>query len=131
MNALTGTRFPIRIDGWMLPLLAVTGVTRANSRVIVTTDAIDIQMGRWGFRTRVPRSSIKRATTSKDSWLAVGIHTNFMGGWTVNGSPFGMVELQFDPAVSGRTFGIPLRITAVQLSLEDPDGFLARVRSSS
>jgi len=92
--------------------------------VILSDDALRVRMGIW-FHVEVPRSSIKGAGRYRDVWWAIGAHTDFNGGWLVNGSSKGIVFLDIDPRQPGRGIGFRTSVRRLGLGLEDPDGFLA------
>lgn len=111
--------------GWLLPLMIVVGAGPSTARVSVADGMLNVRMGWFWFSVAVPPRSVVRARRSANSWFAVGIHTDGMRGWIVNGSPFGMVHLAIEPAATGRFAGLPIRVSNLWLSLEDPDAFLA------
>jgi hypothetical protein len=122
-------RFPIRFSRWLEWLFIFVGLGPSGSFVEVGDEDVRIRMG-WGFRLRVPRSSIRSAARWRDAWWAVGIHTNFRGGWLVNGSPKGIVGLQVDPRARGFFFGVPIRPKRVGIGVIDPDGLLAALQGT-
>jgi hypothetical protein len=84
----------------------------------------------WGFDSKIPRSAIIRARRRGPIWYAAGVHTTFRGRWIVNGAAGGIVALDLAPPVPARTVGIPIRPKEIDLSLVDPDAFLAALKSS-
>ncbi|MBV9282004.1 MAG: hypothetical protein JOZ41_18145 [Chloroflexi bacterium] len=120
-------RFAFRFSSWMLPFAWLIASGPGQSWVEVTKDEVRVRMG-VGFRARIPRRSIARADRHPDMWSAIGIHTRFRGTWIVNGSPSGMVVLDIEPPVRAHTFGIPIRLKRLLVSLEDPEGFLAALK---
>jgi hypothetical protein len=116
--------FKILYTPWLRPLFGILALGPALSEVILTDDYLSVRMG-WAFRVRIPRSSIRSARRAGNAWWAIGAHTNLRGAWLVNDSARNVVRLDIDPPVAGRSAGLPTRVTALGLSLEDPDGFLA------
>jgi hypothetical protein len=121
--------FAIRYDAGFVPLANITGTGPRQTSVTVTSDELQVRMGRW-FHAEIPRSSIRNAARLQEMRLAGlalpswGIHTNLRGTWSVNGSLSGLVSLDVQPPAVGHMFGFPVGIKRLVLSLEDPDGFL-------
>ena len=67
---------------------------------------------------------------AKPHW-PIGVHTDMMGGWIVNGSPLGMVHLTIEPPAAGRFASLPIRVSNLWLSLEEPDAFVEAVAAAS
>jgi hypothetical protein len=120
---------------WLLPLMLVAGAGPSTARIVIAGDRLQVRMGRFWFRATVPLRSIVHARRSANAWFSVGIHTDGMRGWIVNGSPLGMVHLTIEPPASGRFVGLPIRISNLWLSPEEPDAFVealtARIAGSS
>lgn len=110
---------------WLLPLMIAVGAGPSTARIEIADDVLRVRMGWFWFRATIPLRSIVHARRSANAWFSVGIHTNMMHGWIVNGSPFGMVHLTIEPPARGRFAGLPTRVSNLWLSLEVPDAFLA------
>ena len=87
------------------------------------------------FRLDVPRASVRSAARSQASLHGTtGVHIGH-GRVLVNGGPDGLVELTLDPPTyTGRglsTLFTRARVDTVVLSLEDPDGFVEAIASTS
>jgi hypothetical protein len=124
---MTGTGvFPFFYGAWK-PLLVATGMGPGRSRVELTDEELHVRMG-WAFRARVPRTAITGAQTVTGRVGGVGVH-GWRGRWLVNGSMERIVGLDIDPAVRAVATGIPVRLHYLALSLEDPDAFVAAVKS--
>ncbi|HEY3209027.1 MAG TPA: hypothetical protein VGL18_04445 [Actinomycetota bacterium] len=115
-------RFAIRFSPWLLPLFWISGLGRRSSHVELTGDELHVRMG-WGFRARIPRSSILRPRRGGNLWFSIGVHGGF-GVWAVNGSARGTVWIDVEPPVRARVAGFPIRLRRLALGLEDPDGFM-------
>ena len=109
---------------WLLPLMLVAGAGPSTARIGIENDVLRVQMGWFWFRATIPLRSIVHARRSANAWFAVGVHTDAMCGWIVNGSPLGMVHLTIEPPSVGRFAGLPIRVSNLWLSLEDPDAFV-------
>jgi hypothetical protein len=120
---MASTTFPMRY-GWWRPLLSALGLGPRAARIELGEDEFRVRMG-WGFRARIPRTSIVRADRFRDWPWAIGVHGDFRGSWLVNGSATGIVLLYLDPPSSARVLGVPISLRKLGLSLEDPEGFLA------
>jgi hypothetical protein len=116
---------------WLLPLLTVAGAPPSTARIEIENDQLHVQMGWFWFRATVPFRSIVHARRSANAWFSVGIHTDGMRGWIVNGSPHGMVHLTIEPPAVGRFAGLPIQISNLWLSLEDPDAFIAALAEAN
>jgi hypothetical protein len=114
----------------LLPLMAVAGAPPFTARIAIDGDELHVAMGWFWFRATVPLRSIVHARRSANAWLSVGVHTDMMGGWVVNGSPLGMVHLTIEPPASGRFAGLPIRVSSLWLSLEEPEAFLAALTAA-
>jgi hypothetical protein len=124
------TRFDLRYDSPFTPLAAVLGMGPRASGVDVGTHAVDVRMG-WAFRARIPLEAVRAAEPGTHPLLAGwGVH-GWAGRWFVNGSARGIVRLDIDPPVRARAAGLPIRLTTLQVSVEDPDGFLAALPTSA
>ena len=109
---------------WLLPLMIAVGAGPSTARIEIVDDVLRVKMGWFWFRATVPLRSIVHARRSANAWGSVGIHTNMMHGWIVNGSPYGMVHLTIEPSAVGRFAGVSIRVSNLWLSLEDPDAFV-------
>jgi hypothetical protein len=120
-------RFPIRVDPWWYPLLALFGVSPGRAYVAVEADVVEIRLG--FFRHRLRRDNIVAAGRVRGSWLSclaagIGWHANFTSSLAVNGSLGGLVELRLATPERNRLLGIPIRFTRLWISLERPDAFV-------
>ncbi|MCP5026353.1 MAG: hypothetical protein GY929_08725 [Actinomycetia bacterium] len=111
-------RFAFRYGIWR-PLLSVLGLGPKFSDIAVTPDEVRVRMG-WGFRARIPRSSIRSAAPDEDMWGSVGVH-GWRGRWLLNGSVHGIVTIRIDPDARARTMGIPVRLHTLHVSVVEPD----------
>jgi hypothetical protein len=118
-------RFPIRVDKGLRPLFAVLGMAAGLDWVEVGPDDVGVTMG-WAFRATIPRTAIVSARRRKNAYGGLGVH-GWRGRWLVNGSWKGIVELDLGDGVRSRVLGVPMRLTKLLLSLDDPEAFLAAV----
>lgn len=119
------SRFDIsfgRFNRALFPLLAM-----GSSRSFVELDdsTLHVQLG-VGFRARVPRSAIVSAEPYRGRVWGWGAH-GWRGMWLVNGSSKGIVRLRFDPVQRARVVGFPVKLRELQVSLDEPERFLAEL----
>ncbi len=115
-------RFPLRYGLWR-PLLSVLGAGPAFSGVRLDGRTMEVEMG-WGFRTKVPLTTVQSVRRSGNRWNGIGVH-GWGGWWLVNGSVAGIVRIEIHPPAHARVLGFPVRLRILEVSLEDPDGFVA------
>jgi len=115
----------------LLPLMVVVGAPPSTARIVIEDGVLRVQMGWFWFRATVPLRSIAHARRAGNAWFSVGIHTDAMGGWIVNGSPLGMVHLTIEPGAEGRFAGLPIQVSNLWLSLEEPDAFVAAIKAAN
>jgi hypothetical protein len=113
-------RFAFRYDRWCGWILGALGSGRRFSRVIVTDEDLDVQLG-IAYRGVVPRSSIAAARRWRGRVFGWGAH-GWRGRWLVNGSSKGIVVFDVDPPAKGRVIGFPVTVRELALSMEDPEG---------
>ena len=121
-------RFPIRVDPWWYPLLALFGVSSPRAYVAVEDDVVAVRFGFYKHRLR--RDNVVAAGPVRRGWwyrvaAGIGWHTDFATSLAVNGSLAGLVELQLATPERGRLLGIPMRFTRLWISLEQPRRFPA------
>ena len=120
-------RFGMAYWPWLLPLLSVAGAPPSTAHIEIEDGLLRVKMGWFWFSATIPLTSIAHARRSANAWFSVGIHTDTMRGWIVNGSPLNMVHLSIEPPASGRFAGLPIQISNLWLSLDDPDAFLRAI----
>lgn len=115
-------RFPIRYTG-ANRLMAVLGMRRANSDVVIGPTDVTIRMG-WAFHTSIAVASITSVADDDDRVLGWGVH-GWRGKWLVNGSSSGVVRIDVEPPTRGRVAGFPVRVRCVRVSVDDPSALIA------
>jgi hypothetical protein len=118
-------RFAIKY-GAFRRLLEVMALGPRFSHVDVGASEVKVAMG-WGFRAKIPRTSITQAAESKAMGLGIGVH-GFNGRWLVNGSMSGIVSIDIEPRARGFVMGIPVKLRQLHVSVEDPAGLIAALR---
>lgn len=113
-------RFAFRYDQWCGWILALFASGPRFSRVIVSDDNLDVQLG-IAFKGVVPRSSIVATRRWRGRVWGWGAH-GWRGRWLVNGSSKGIVVLHIDPPGKGRVLGFPVKLRELAISMEDPEG---------
>lgn len=122
----------MRYDRWYRPVATVFGLGPKWTKIRVADGMLHVQNG-WAFRIDVPVEDIKSARTVHGrKWAAWGVHP--AGDlWVVNGSRQGMVELKFAHPVTSKTVkliaGTWAEVRSLYISLADPDGFIAALKS--
>jgi hypothetical protein len=118
-------RFAMRLDPWWRPLLWLVGVLPGNAYVALEGDTVRVRFGL--FRYRVPRASVvgaRRRDGAKLWLMGIGVHGNLVNALAINGSLGGMVELRLAPPRTFWVLLIPMRVSRLYLSLDEPDAFL-------
>jgi hypothetical protein len=115
-----------RVTRWLDTLLG-GGPGRSG----VEVDAGQIRVRMADFSQTIPRSSIRHVHRSQAQLRGTtGVHVS-RGRLLVNGSAHGLVELAIEPpCYTSRTLNtmfVRQKVTALILSLDDPDGFIAAV----
>lgn len=117
-----------------------------RARIEVSDHDFYVHFGR-GFESRFPLSSVRQIGPIPPEWVGMtrGVHGG-RGAWLVNGSNRGLVRLILDPpAVAktslGRLVGAVtstattssggVEVRELRLSVEDPDGLIARVKAAT
>lgn len=118
--------FDFRYGFWR-PLLSVLGLGPARTGVQLDEQTMRVKMG-WGFRAEVPVASVRSARRSANRWGGIGVH-GWAGQWLVNGSVAGIVRITIDPPTQASVLGVSARLRLLEISLEDPDGFIAAVEA--
>jgi hypothetical protein len=122
-------RFAISYDG-MGPISRWAdtrmGGGPAGGRVELDADEIRLRMA--DFKVDVPRSSVRAiARSALQAKGTIGVHATG-GRWLANGSADGLVEITVDPPVytqrSLSSLFRRMRVSALIVSLVDPDGFI-------
>jgi hypothetical protein len=122
-------KFNIRIDPlWKAPFLLI-GATQAKSWVDVADDELDIRMGVG--HEHIPLSNV--ASVSPHEWsLFYGLgHRTAYGGIGYVGSTENVIEIKLkQPQKFNLLLGIMGSYGSFFVSVEDPDAFMAAVRSA-
>jgi hypothetical protein len=121
--------FALSFNRFMRLLMTPMFAGPRHCRAQFATDTLTVTMGRlgWAFSAVIPRSSISEGQPYDGPVFGWGAH-GWRGRWLVNGSSRGLVTLRIDPAARGRCVFIPLRVSELTLSLEDPSSFIDVVR---
>jgi len=112
------TSFPFRY-GALRPLLSVLGMGPAFSSVTLQGETLRVKMG-WAFRATIPVHSITAVQPRQGLVGGIGVH-GWRGRWLVNGAATGLVMITVDPPVRAWAVGIPVKLSQLTLSLDDPD----------
>jgi hypothetical protein len=118
--------FPI-LYGALRPLLVALAMGPGLSGVELTDSEMHVRMG-WAFRARIPRTAITGGRLVSGRVGGIGVH-GWRGRWLVNGSMDKIVGIDIDPAARAVAVGVPVRLRYLALSMENPDAFLAALKS--
>jgi len=128
-------RFAISYDG-MGPISRWAdtrmGGGPAGGRIELDADEVRLRMA--DFKVDVPRAAVRTvARSSMQTRGTIGVHAKG-GRWLANGSPDGLVEITIDPPVhtprSLSSLFRRMKVSALIVSLVDPDGFIAAFDAS-
>ena len=114
-------RFAIRY-GAFGPLLSLLGLGPWRSGLELDGERLQVRMG-WGFSATVPRAQIRSAEHSEGLVGGIGVH-GWRGRWLVNGAASGLVALHIEPPARAWAIGVPVKLTSLRVSVEDPDALL-------
>ncbi len=120
--------FTFRYDTASRWLLKPFGAGPERSGIAVDDDVACV-MGRL-FGGRAPRSSVVSATALSDSVVSRGVH-GWRGDWLVNGAGRGLVELRFEPPMKATVTMVPVSVTRLRVSVDDPEGLVAAFAASA
>jgi hypothetical protein len=110
--------------GWTMSFLGpLTGMPRSQSYVELDDTSLRVRMG-IGFSARIDRAAVRAARRYERGVVSMGVH-GWGGSWLVNGARTGIVDLDISPPARARVMGFPVSLRRLDVSLEDPDGFLA------
>jgi hypothetical protein len=102
----------------------------AGGRIEVDADELRLRMA--DFKVDVPQASVRRAARSSyQTRGTIGVHSKG-GRWLANGAADGLVEIEIDPPCHTRrspaTLFLRMKVSALIVSLVDPDGFIAAIQ---
>ena len=119
-------RFPIRFTG-LNKALVVLGLAPRWSYVEVGGEDVRVQMA-WAFSATVPRASVRSAAHYTGRVWGWGAH-GWRGVWLINGSSSRIVRIEIEPRARGRCLVVPLRVRALLVAVDDPDGLIEALAS--
>ena len=117
-------RFPIRI-GRLKPLLVATGMTPSRCYLELHPELVRVRMS-WGFQADIPRASIQEVRRVANAPHSIGVH-GWRGHWIVNGASGPLVQLTLAPKVPARAVGMPIALSRLAVSVDDPDGLVGEL----
>jgi hypothetical protein len=112
--------------GALRPFFSFMALGPMFSRVEHYGDEVRVRMG-WAFWARFPSAAVVRARRRRRALSGVGVH-GFAGRWLVNGATSGIVRMELSPSQRGYVLGLPVRLRILDVSLKDPDAFVAAFR---
>ena len=99
------------------------GLGPAGAWVEVDERSVEVRMG-WAFRARFSRSVVRVAERSDRPVISQGVHGR-SGRWLVNGARRGLVHIELTPNQDARAIGRRVRLSTLEVAVEDPDALLA------
>lgn len=117
--------FPIRFEGWYVPLSTLLLMPPSKSYVLVGPEDIEIRMA-WAFHARFPRAAVASATLPRSLTISRGVHGG-RGRWLVNGSGRGIVRLDLFPEQRARVLSLWVRLATLRVSVEDPEALVRAI----
>ncbi len=99
------------------------GLGPAWSGVEVGANEVRVRLG-WGFRALFPRAAVQSVAPDTGRVGGWGAH-GWRGTWLVNGSSRGLVRIELAPSQKARVMGLPVGLSVLRVSVEDPAGLLA------
>jgi hypothetical protein len=122
---MSAERIPIRFGRWK-PVLIAIGLTPGRCYLEVGPDLVRVHMS-WCFHAEVPRASIRSVSRVKNPYPgSFGAH-GWRGRWLVNGAAGPLVAVELEPFVRARTVVFPIRLRQLIVSVDDPDGLVAKL----
>jgi hypothetical protein len=123
------TRLPIKRSAWWAPLLWLFGATRNQSYIQIEQDVVAVRFG-W-YRLVIPREQIVSAEAAHWPILGgIGWRTNFRGTIGLIGAYAPVIHLRIAPAERVRLLRIPVRLTDLYISVDQPDAVRAALMES-
>lgn len=101
----------------------VLGLNAAPVLLEVGPDLVRVRMS-WGFPADVPRASIRSVRRERNANTNIGVH-GWRGRWLVNGAAGPLVALVVEPTVCSRVLGIPVGLSELFVSVDDPDAVIS------
>lgn len=109
-------------------LCGLLGLGARTAWVEVDDTAVEVCMG-WGFRARFPRGAVTGVQRSDRPVVSQGIHGR-NGRWLVNGTTRGIVRIDLAPGQEARVLGRRVPLSALDVSVENPDALLAAISTA-
>lgn len=108
------------------------GLGSSKAWADVDADRIHARAG-WAGHVTLARSSVLSVERVERApgQLSFGVSGHSSGTWALIGSNAGIVRLLLSEPASGKVMFITMRPQVVFVSLEDPEGFIARVRPTT
>lgn len=120
------TRFPIRYSWVKGLILRLVLALQRWSYVDVGDDVVRVRMA-YAFATKFRRRDIAHVSREKRVWVTAGVH-GWRGRWLVNGASGPIVAIKLDQPVRAFVLGFPVKLRELQVSVADPDAFIAALR---
>ena len=125
-------RFQLSFSPFMRILTTPILAGPRRCQVALEVDRLSVTMGAggWAFSADVPLSSVGEVARISGPVWAWGAH-GWRGRWLVNGSSSGLVRISIQPAALGRCLIMPIKLTELTVSLDEPDEFVAAITGAA
>jgi hypothetical protein len=115
-------RIPVAYGAPMRLLMRPLGLGPRGAWVEVDDVNVEVRMG-WAFRARFPRSVVRTVERSDRRVISQGVHGR-NGRWLVNGATCGLVLIDLAPDQHARALGRRVRLSTLEVSVDDPDALV-------
>ena len=125
---LGSQRFAIKLSAWVRPLFLVMGATPSNAWVSFEEEVLRARLGY--YEIVVPTNRIDRVERSHWPWYGgLGVRSNLHNSLALLGTIDNIVLMTLKQPVRATVFRIPIQVTQLYLSMEEPERFMEAVES--
>ena len=121
--------FTLRFGTYSGVLLRLLRSGPAQSGIALDHRELAITMG-WSFDGRAPRAAVTSARALTETVISRGVH-GWRGDWLVNGAGDGLVEILFEPPLSGHVLMVPVRVRRLRVAVDDQAGLVDALTSGA
>lgn len=127
--ASDGMKFAMARSRWWKPLLALFSATETRSYVTINERGM---VARFGYyRIALPHAQIAAVEAGKWPWYGgIGWRTNFKDTIALIGSHDGVVLITLMEPVRATMLRIPVKMTKLYVSVENPGGLIVALQAA-